>query len=163
MRRHSRPGTTRNFRNSFAGLDASQPADMMRRGLGGADAHVSAVPWAALLHDLGRASVSNGIWDEPDRLTTAEWEGVRLHPYYTERVLERAPSLEPLARLAGRHHERPDASGIIVATRASGQRARLAPVASLGRGTGVSRELPTGSTQVHINYCLSAPVDPRSP
>ena len=60
-----------------------------------------AVRRAALLHDLGRASVSNGIWDKPNRLTTAEWERVRLHPYYTERVLERAPALAPLARLAG--------------------------------------------------------------
>jgi HD-GYP domain-containing protein (c-di-GMP phosphodiesterase class II) len=64
-----------------------------------------------LLHDLGRASVSNGIWDKPARLTTAEWERVRLHPYYTERVLERAPALASLARLAGRHHERLDSSG----------------------------------------------------
>jgi len=63
------------------------------------------------MHDLGRASVSNGIWDKPDRLTTAEWERVRLHPYYTERVLEKAPALRPLARLAGGHHERLDGSG----------------------------------------------------
>lgn len=86
-------------------------AETAAGNLGCADADVSAVRRAALLHDLGRASVSNGIWDKPDRLTTAEWERVRLHPYYTERVLERAPALEPLARLAGRHHERLDSSG----------------------------------------------------
>jgi putative nucleotidyltransferase with HDIG domain len=86
-------------------------AEAAARGLGCTDADVPAVRRAALMHDLGRASVSNGIWDKPGRLTTAEWERVRLHPYYTERVLERAPALAPLARLAGGHHERLDSSG----------------------------------------------------
>jgi putative nucleotidyltransferase with HDIG domain len=92
-------------------LGVARLAEAAAGSLGCADADVSAVRRAALLHDLGRASVSNGIWDKPDRLTTAEWERVRLHPYYTERVLERAPALAPLARLAGGHHERLDASG----------------------------------------------------
>jgi len=54
---------------------------------------------------------SNGIWDKADRLSTADWERVRLHSYYTERVLEKAPALRPIARLAGGHHERLDGSG----------------------------------------------------
>jgi DNA-binding CsgD family transcriptional regulator len=66
---------------------------------------------AALVHDLGRAGVPNGIWDKPGALTRAEWERVRLHPYYTERVLSHAPALAPLAALAGAHHERLDGSG----------------------------------------------------
>lgn len=86
-------------------------AEAAARKLGCSDSDVAAVRRAALLHDLGRASVSNGIWDKPDRLTTSEWERVRLHPYYTERVLEKAPALRSLARLAGGHHERLDGSG----------------------------------------------------
>jgi len=86
-------------------------AEAAARKLGCADTDVAAVRRAALMHDLGRASVSNGIWDKADRLTTAEWERVRLHPYYTERVLEKAPALRPLVRLAGGHHERLDGSG----------------------------------------------------
>src|SRR2546425_658927 len=66
---------------------------------------------AALLHDLGRLSVPNGIWDKPARLTDGEWERVRLHPYYSERILSRVTRLEPLAVLAGTHHERVDGSG----------------------------------------------------
>ena len=72
---------------------------------------VNAVRRAALLHDLGRVSVSNGTWDKPKALSPAEWERVRLHPYYSERILERSPLLRPIARLAGAHHERLDASG----------------------------------------------------
>jgi len=86
-------------------------AEAAARKLGCSDSEVSAVRRAALMHDLGRASVSNGIWDKPGRLTTAEWERVRLHPYYTERVLEKAPAFRPLARLAGGHHEQLDGSG----------------------------------------------------
>jgi HD-GYP domain-containing protein (c-di-GMP phosphodiesterase class II) len=66
---------------------------------------------AALLHDLGRVVVSNRVWEKPSTLTATEWEQVRLHPYQTERILSRSTALEPLARLAGMHHERQDGSG----------------------------------------------------
>jgi HD-GYP domain-containing protein (c-di-GMP phosphodiesterase class II) len=66
---------------------------------------------AALLHDLGRAGVSNDVWEKPKPLTHAEWEQVRLHAYHTERILARSSALRPLARIAGMHHERQDGSG----------------------------------------------------
>jgi HD-GYP domain-containing protein (c-di-GMP phosphodiesterase class II) len=66
---------------------------------------------AGLLHDLGRVSVPNGIWDKPGPLTDGEWERVRLHPYYSERILGRVAALRDLASLAGMHHERLDGSG----------------------------------------------------
>src|SRR5579859_1754001 len=65
----------------------------------------------ALVHDLGRMSVPNAIWDKPGRLTEGEWERVRLHPYYSERILARSPGLQPMAGCAGMHHERLDGSG----------------------------------------------------
>lgn len=70
-----------------------------------------AVRRAALVHDLGRVSVPNGIWDKPGPLTDVEWERVRLHAYYTERILGRVKALGSLATLAGMHHERLDGSG----------------------------------------------------
>jgi HD-GYP domain-containing protein (c-di-GMP phosphodiesterase class II) len=71
----------------------------------------NAIYRSALLHDLGRVSVPTAIWEKPGRLTAAEWERVRLHPYYTERALAQSPVLQPLAQLAGSHHERLDGSG----------------------------------------------------
>jgi HD-GYP domain-containing protein (c-di-GMP phosphodiesterase class II) len=65
----------------------------------------------ALVHDLGRLSVPNAIWDKPSPLTDGEWERVRLHPYYSERILRRSPALKQLAIAAGMHHERLDGSG----------------------------------------------------
>lgn len=56
---------------------------------------------AALFHDLGRVSVPNGIWEKPGPLTVGEWERVRLHSYYTERVLAAADVFDAMT------HDRP--------------------------------------------------------
>jgi HD-GYP domain-containing protein (c-di-GMP phosphodiesterase class II) len=66
---------------------------------------------AALVHDLGRVAISNAIWEKPGPLTSGEWEQVRLHAYHSERILSCSTVLEPMAALAGMHHERMDASG----------------------------------------------------
>jgi HD-GYP domain-containing protein (c-di-GMP phosphodiesterase class II) len=66
---------------------------------------------AGWLHDLGRVSVSNGVWDKPGKLSAAEWKRVRLHAYWTERSLYQARPLRSIAQLAGGSHERTDGSG----------------------------------------------------
>ena len=66
---------------------------------------------AALVHDLGRVAVPVRIWQKEGPLTTDEWERVRLHPYYTERVLTNSSFLSELAPVASSHHERLDGSG----------------------------------------------------
>ena len=63
------------------------------------------------MHDLGRVAVPVRIWQKPGPLTADEWERVRLHPYYTERVLTHSPFLSELAPVASSHHERLDGSG----------------------------------------------------
>ena len=42
---------------------------------------------AGLVHDFGRLGVSNAIWDKRGPLGAGEWERVRMHPYFTERML----------------------------------------------------------------------------
>jgi HD-GYP domain-containing protein (c-di-GMP phosphodiesterase class II) len=79
--------------------------------LGLAEPEVSILRQAGYLHDLGRVGVSTAIWDKPGPLTASEWERVRLHPYYTERVLARASALARVAAIAALHHERLDGSG----------------------------------------------------
>jgi HD-GYP domain-containing protein (c-di-GMP phosphodiesterase class II) len=78
-------------------------------GLGDADA--ARLELAGLLHDLGRVGVPGGTWERPGPFTSTDWERVRLHPYYGERILTRIPVLAHLAPLAGGHHERIDGSG----------------------------------------------------
>jgi HD-GYP domain-containing protein (c-di-GMP phosphodiesterase class II) len=92
-----------------AGVAALAAAAGPILGLGRDD--VAMARRAGWLHDLGRVSVPNTIWDKPGRLTSSEWERVRLHPYYTERILSRSPLLQPLSLAAGMHHERLDGSG----------------------------------------------------
>ena len=76
---------------------------------GGVDARL--VRRAGLVHDFGRMGVPNTVWDKRAPLTGGEVEKVRLHPYYTDRILASVPALASLAQVAGQHHERLDGSG----------------------------------------------------
>jgi putative nucleotidyltransferase with HDIG domain len=75
------------------------------------EADVVTLRRAALVHDIGRAGVPNTIWDKPGPLSPSEQERVRLHAYYTERVLHRAGKLAELGLVASAAHERADGSG----------------------------------------------------
>jgi len=88
---------------------------------------------AALVHDLGRVVVSSSIWDSAGPLGPVDVEHVRLHPYWTERVLSRCPALAPLAAVASAHHERADGSGYHRGTRSGEltQQARLLAAADV--------------------------------
>src|SRR5229473_2887793 len=89
----------------------SELAEAAARRLRLNETDVVAIRRAGLLHDLGRTSVSNRVWEKRGPLTTSEWEQVRLHAYQSERILVRSPVLAPLAPLTGMHHERQDGSG----------------------------------------------------
>jgi HD-GYP domain-containing protein (c-di-GMP phosphodiesterase class II) len=75
------------------------------------DTERSALRQAAYVHDVGTAAISVSIWDTPGPLNVGEWERVRLHPYFTERIMARSPALAPLGQLAALHHERLDGTG----------------------------------------------------
>jgi putative nucleotidyltransferase with HDIG domain len=66
---------------------------------------------AALLHDIGKLSVSNAILEKPDKLSPSEWEIMRLHPTYTRTILRNIRGFNELAFVAGAHHERLDGTG----------------------------------------------------
>lgn len=66
---------------------------------------------AGLLHDIGQVAIAARIWQKPTGFADAEWEQVRLHPYYAERVLARPPALARLGAIIAQHHERCDGSG----------------------------------------------------
>jgi HD-GYP domain-containing protein (c-di-GMP phosphodiesterase class II) len=68
---------------------------------------------ASLLHDLGRVGIPNSVWEKRTKLTAADWEQIRLHPYHSERILSCSSILLPMAAIAGMHHERMDGSGYL--------------------------------------------------
>lgn len=92
---------------------------------------IGALRHAALLHDLGRVAVPASIWEKPGPLTAADWERVRLHAYYGERILGRAPALARAAAIARADHERCDGSGYPRGVEASSAAARVLAAADV--------------------------------
>ena len=66
---------------------------------------------AGLLHDIGKLGVSTLILDKPDRLTERERAEIRVHPAYTQRILERVGAFSAIVAIASAHHERLDGKG----------------------------------------------------
>ena len=66
---------------------------------------------AALLHDIGKLGVSNLILDKPGKPTEEEFEQIRRHPDYSQKILEQVSAFAKLADVASAHHERLDGRG----------------------------------------------------
>jgi len=66
---------------------------------------------AALVHDIGMHGVSASILDKPGPLSGADWERMRLHSYWSERVLARPAALARIGAIASLANERLDGSG----------------------------------------------------
>ena len=81
------------------------------RTLSMSEPEVTLIRRAALLHDIGKLSVSNAILDKPDKLTAAEWEVIRKHPAYSYQILKRIPNFHELSEIAASHHEKLNGTG----------------------------------------------------
>ena len=66
---------------------------------------------AALLHDVGKLSISNTILDKPTKLTDSEYETVKGHPEMSREILSRVAAFREMGILAGEHHEKINGSG----------------------------------------------------
>jgi HD-GYP domain-containing protein (c-di-GMP phosphodiesterase class II) len=66
---------------------------------------------AGLLHDIGQVAVPARIWLKAAAFNDGDWEQVRLHTYFGERVLARPAALARLGAIVAQHHERADGSG----------------------------------------------------
>lgn len=65
---------------------------------------------AGLLHDVGKIGIPDYILKKPGALTDEEFQEIRLHPVFSERILTRT-RLEPVLQAILYHHERLDGSG----------------------------------------------------
>jgi len=102
LRSPSRAGHSR----GVATLVARAAADT---GLAPVD--IVALRRAALLHDIGLHGVPATILDKDGALSDAESERMRMHTYYTERMLARPPELARIGAIASMAQERCDGSG----------------------------------------------------
>jgi HD-GYP domain-containing protein (c-di-GMP phosphodiesterase class II) len=144
---------TRGHSPRVAGLAA---AAARRAGL--TPQQVTRLRRAALVHDLGRVGVPNGIWDRAGSLGVAERERVRMHPYLTESTLACCPALAGLGRLAGAHHERLDGSGYHRGTRDLGPAERLLAAADVAAAMGEARPHRPAATSAQISDAIAAEV-----
>jgi HD-GYP domain-containing protein (c-di-GMP phosphodiesterase class II)/DNA-binding CsgD family transcriptional regulator len=129
------------------------------RGAGMGEQEVTRLRQAALLHDLGRVAVPNGIWDRAGALGVADWERVRMHPYLTESTLACCPARAELGRLAGSHHERLDGSGYHRGTRDLRPAERLLAAADVVAAMGEQRPHRPAATPAQIGEAIGAEVD----
>ena len=96
------------FRHSIGVADAALG---IAQTMGLPSDRIQLVRRAALLHDIGKLSVSNTILDKRAVLSASEWDAVRQHPRTTRLILERVRSFREMAIIAGEHHEKLDGSG----------------------------------------------------
>jgi HD-GYP domain-containing protein (c-di-GMP phosphodiesterase class II) len=66
---------------------------------------------AGLLHDIGMHGIPATILEKAGPLSAPEAERMRMHPYYTERMLARPDTLARIGAIASLAHERCDGSG----------------------------------------------------
>jgi putative nucleotidyltransferase with HDIG domain len=92
-------------------MGVAEAAVDIAEGLGLAPQTTAMVRRAALLHDIGKLSVSNAILEKPGKLNDAEWKVMKLHPMYTKQILEKISGFTNLAFVAAAHHERLDGKG----------------------------------------------------
>lgn len=65
----------------------------------------------AVLHDIGKIAVPDGIGNKPGTLTACEWQTIKRHPEIGYRIALSNPELVPIAKLILAHHECWDGSG----------------------------------------------------
>lgn len=85
--------------------------DMIAEELGLSLPHRRWLSRAALMHDVGKLSVSNQILDKPGKPDEEEWTAIKKHALYSEEILERVEAFKDIAPIAGAHHERLDGKG----------------------------------------------------
>jgi putative nucleotidyltransferase with HDIG domain len=69
------------------------------------------IRWGALLHDVGKIGIPDGVLHKKDKLTEDEWREMRRHPEIGYRMLQHIEFLEPALEIVLSHHERWDGKG----------------------------------------------------
>ena len=89
----------------------SQLAHQMALRAGLPRAFAETVAQAALLHDIGKIGVPEGILRKPGPLTVEEWEIMRQHPVTGAQIVAPLEFFDEGAVILRHHHERLDGSG----------------------------------------------------
>lgn len=66
---------------------------------------------SALLHDVGKVEIPQAILNKKGKLTSDEFEVIKLHPVYSAEIVEPLASLGKIRNIVRHHHERIDGTG----------------------------------------------------
>ena len=83
----------------------------LARLFGLSDAELVQVRWGALLHDIGKMGIPDGILLKHDALTEAEWVVMKKHTVYAYEMLSPIRYLRAALDIPYAHHEKWDGSG----------------------------------------------------
>lgn len=83
----------------------------LARALGLGEADLAQIRWGALLHDIGKMGVPDGILLKPGALTEDEWVAMKKHPAFAYDMLLPIRYLRRALDIPYCHHEKWDGSG----------------------------------------------------
>jgi putative nucleotidyltransferase with HDIG domain len=89
----------------------TQMAVKLARAFGLHDAELVQVRWGALLHDIGKMGIPDGILHKPISLADEEWEAMKKHPTFAYELLAPIGFLRLALDIPYCHHEKWDGSG----------------------------------------------------
>jgi len=72
---------------------------------------VTVISHAALLHDIGKIGIIDGVLHKADKLDRHEWQQIKSHPQLSRIIVGRVPRLTPCLPAILHHHERWDGAG----------------------------------------------------
>ena len=83
----------------------------LARAFGLSEEELVQVRWGALLHDIGKLGVPDGILLKPGPLTDEEWVIMKMHPTFAYEMLSPIRYLRAALEIPYYHHEKWDGSG----------------------------------------------------
>jgi putative nucleotidyltransferase with HDIG domain len=89
----------------------SEMAVRLARAMGLSEADLVQIRWGALLHDIGKMGVPDGILLKPGPLTDEEWVIMKKHPIFAYEMLSPIHYLRQALEIPFGHHEKWDGSG----------------------------------------------------
>jgi len=78
---------------------------LIAQKLGLPEEKIESLRYAAILHDIGKIGVRGIVLNNPDGLTSEEYDEVKKHPVIGENIIQPIELLQPIRPLIRHHHE----------------------------------------------------------
>lgn len=86
-------------------------AEKLAKAVKLSDYKIDKIKTAALLHDIGKIGIEDGILKKPGKLSKEEYEIIKQHPVIGAQILKDVYFLKDVINIIKYHHERYDGSG----------------------------------------------------